>query len=148
MFPDRGRAFFKQRLRWSRNSYRTYLTAMWKGWLWRQPFICQLSVLQVMLTPVTMGFAVTYLIVWVLHPQTLVAVAAVSWLLAGRGLRGVSHLRERPADIWLLPLVAVMTIVIALPVKLYAFATMNRQGWLTRSTDQVGGEAQRASSLV
>jgi hyaluronan synthase len=41
-----------------------------------------------------------------------------------------------------------MTIVIALPVKLYAFATMNRQGWLTRSTDQVGGEAQRASSLV
>jgi hyaluronan synthase len=148
MFPDRGRAFFKQRLRWSRNSYRTYLTAIWKGWLWRQPFICQLSVLQVMLTPVTMGFAVTYLIVWTLHPQTLVAVAAVSWLLAGRGLRGISHLRERPSDIWLLPLVAVMTIAIALPVKLYAFATMNVQGWLTRSTDQVGGEAQSASSLV
>jgi cellulose synthase/poly-beta-1,6-N-acetylglucosamine synthase-like glycosyltransferase len=148
MFPDRGRAFFKQRLRWSRNSYRTYLTAMWKGWLWRQSFICQLSVLQVMLTPVTMGFAVTYLIVWTLHPQTLVAVAAVVWLLAGRGLRGISHLRERPSDIWLLPLVAVMTIAIALPVKLYAFATMNVQGWLTRSTDHVGGEAQSASSLV
>ena len=148
MFPDQGRPFFKQRLRWSRNSYRTYLTAMWKGWLWRQPFICQLSVLQIMLTPVTMGFAVTYLIVWTLHPQTLVAVAAVSWLLAGRGLRGISHLREHPSDIWLLPLVAVMTIVIALPVKLYAFATMNVQGWLTRSNDQVGGEAQSASSLV
>jgi len=148
MFPDRGRAFFKQRLRWSRNSYRTYLTAMWKGWLWRQPFICQLSVLQVMLTPVTMGFAVTYLIFWTLHPQTLVAVAAVCWLLAGRGLRGISHLREHPSEIWLLPLVAVMTIAIALPVKLYAFATMNVQGWLTRSTDHVGGEAQSASSLV
>ena len=85
MFPDRGRAFYKQRLRWSRNSYRTYLTAMWKGWLWHQPFICQLSVLQVMLTPVTMGFAVFYLFVWVGHPQPLVAVAAVGWLLAGRG---------------------------------------------------------------
>ena len=109
MFPDRGRAFFKQRLRWSRNSYRTYLTAMWKGWLWRQPFICQLSVLQVMLTPVTMGFAVWYLIFWVLHPQPIVAVIAVSWLLAGRGLRGISHLRERPSDIWLLPAVAVLT---------------------------------------
>lgn len=148
MFPDRGRAFFKQRLRWSRNSYRTYLTAMWKGWLWRQPFICQLSVLQVMLTPVTMSFAVTYLIIWVLHPQTLVAVAAVAWLLAGRGLRGISHLRERPSDIWLLPLVAVLTIVIALPVKLYAFATMNVQGWLTRSADHMGAEAQSASSLT
>jgi cellulose synthase/poly-beta-1,6-N-acetylglucosamine synthase-like glycosyltransferase len=147
MFPDKGRAFFKQRLRWSRNSYRTYLTAMWKGWLWRQPFICQISVLQVMLTPVTMGFALTYLLVWVLHPTALVAVIAVSWLLIGRGLRGISHLRERPSDIWLLPVVAVLTITIALPVKLYAFATMNTHGWLTRSADQIGGEAQTASSL-
>jgi len=148
MFPDQGRAFFKQRLRWSRNSYRTYLTAMWNGWLWRQPFMCQLSVLQVMLTPVTMGFAVTYLAVWVLHPQRLVAVIAVLWVLAGRGLRGISHLRERPSDIWLLPLIALMTIAIALPVKLYAFVTMNVQGWLTRRSDQVGGEAQTASSLT
>ena len=68
MFPDTGRAFLKQRLRWSRNSYRCYLTAMWKGWLWHQPFICQLSVLQVMLTPVTMGLAMTYLVAWLLHP--------------------------------------------------------------------------------
>ncbi len=117
MFPDSCRAFLKQRLRWSRNSYRTYCTAIWKGWLWRQPFICQLSVLQIMLTPLTMGFAVTYLIAWVLHPQAFVALAAVAWLLAGRCLRGVSHLRERPGDIWLLPLVAVMTIIISLPVK-------------------------------
>src|ERR1700689_4154097 len=147
MFPGTARAFFKQRLRWSRNSYRTYLTAIWKGWLWRQPFITQLSVLQILLTPVTMGFAVTYLAAWVLHPQRLVAVVAVLWLLAGRGLRGISHLRERPSDIWLLPLVPLIRIAIALPVKLYAFTTMNVHGWLTRRADQVGGEAQRASSL-
>ena len=83
-----------------------------------------------------------------LHPQTLVAVTAVAWLLVGRGLRGFSHLRERPSDIWLLPLVAVLTIVIALPVKLYAFATMNMQGWLTRNADQVGADAQSAASLT
>ncbi len=149
MFPDRWRAFMKQRLRWSRNSYRTYCTAIWKGWLWHQPFICQISVLQIMLTPLTMGFAVAYLIAWVLHPQPLVALAAVAWLLVGRCLRGISHLRERPGDIWLLPLVAVTTIVIALPVKAYAFATMNVHGWLTRSADQaaLGGEAQSAASL-
>ena len=132
MFPDRGRAFFRQRLRWSRNSYRTYLTAMWNGWLWRQPFICQLSVLQVMLTPVTMGFAVTYLIVWVLHPQRLVAVIAVLWLLAGRGLRGISHLRERPSDIWLLPLVALITIAIAV---LYWLAYLHRNTRRAHSSD-------------
>ncbi len=37
MFPAGFRAFVKQRVRWSRNSYRTYLTAIWKGWLWRVP---------------------------------------------------------------------------------------------------------------
>jgi hyaluronan synthase len=149
MFPDRGRAFFRQRLRWSRNSYRTYLTAIWKGWLWRQPFICQVSVLQIMLTPLTMGFAMFYLVAWVLHPQVLVAAAAVGWLLLGRSIRGISHLRQRPSDIWILPLVALSTIVIALPVKVYAFLTMNVHGWLTRSANQtaLGGEAQSAASL-
>ncbi len=43
----------------------------------------------------------------------------------GCTVRGVSHLRQRPGDIWVLPLVAVMTIVVALPVKTYAFLTMN-----------------------
>ena len=147
MFPDTGRAFLKQRLRWSRNSYRCYLTAMWKGWFWHQPFICQLSVLQVMLTPLTMGLAMTYLVGWLLHPGSVVPLIAIGWLLLGRTVRGVSHLRQRPGDIWVLPLVAVMTIVVALPVKTYAFLTMNVHGWLTRSADQIGGEAQTAASL-
>jgi cellulose synthase/poly-beta-1,6-N-acetylglucosamine synthase-like glycosyltransferase len=147
MFPDTGRAFLKQRLRWSRNSYRCYFTAIWKGWLWRQPFICQLSVLQIIFTPLTMGFAMTYLGIWVLHPQLYVSVIAVAWLLAGRTLRGISHLLTRPGDIWLLPLVAVMTIIVALPVKTYAFLTMNTHGWLTRRSDLIGGEAQSAASL-
>lgn len=147
MFPDTGRAFLKQRLRWSRNSYRCYFTAMWKGWLWRQPFICQLSVLQIIFTPLTMGFAMTYLGIWVLHPQLYVSVIAVAWLLLGRTLRGISHLMQRPGDIWVLPLVAVMTIIVALPVKTYAFVTMNTHGWLTRRSDLIGGEAQSAASL-
>jgi hypothetical protein len=37
--------------------------------------------------------------------------------------------------------------MISLPVKLYAFATMNKQGWLTRTSDQVGGAGQSAGSL-
>jgi cellulose synthase/poly-beta-1,6-N-acetylglucosamine synthase-like glycosyltransferase len=148
MFPDTGRAFLKQRLRWSRNSYRCYLTAMWKGWLWRQPFICQLSVLQVMLTPLTMGLAITYLAAWLMHPGLVVPAIAIGWLLLGRTVRGISHLRQKPGDFWVLPLVAVMTIVVALPVKTYAFLTMNVHGWLTRSSDQIGGEAQSAASLL
>ena len=148
MFPDRLRAFTKQRVRWSRNSYRCYITAMWKGWLWRQPMICQLSVLQVMLTPVSMGVALGYLVHWFLSPRQYVAAIAVGWLLAGRALRGLSHLRRRPTDLLVLPLMVIMTIFVALPVKAFAFVTMNRQGWLTRHAGLVGSEAQGAASLA
>ena len=147
MFPNKLRPFLKQRIRWSRNSYRCYVTAMWKGWLWRRPLVTQLSVLQVMLTPVTMGIAMTYLVRWFFHPQQWVATIAIAWLLLGRGLRGLSHLRERPSDVLILPLVAVMTVFIALPIKTYALLTMNKQGWLTRRSDWIGGEAQGAATL-
>lgn len=148
MFPDQPVAFFKQRLRWSRNSYRCYLTAIWKGWLWRQPVITQLSVLQFMLTPLTMGIALTYLARWTFHPGEFVATIALAWLLVGRTIRGLSHLRERPRDIAILPLVAATTILIALPVKLFSIVTMNRQGWLTRHANMVGAEAQQAITVT
>ncbi|TAN33898.1 glycosyltransferase [bacterium] len=147
MFPDRPWPFLKQRLRWSRNSYRCYLTAIWKGWLWRQPLITQLTVLQFMFTPLTMGIALGYLVHWIFHPQQFVATIALSWLLGGRAIRGLSHLRRRPGDIFVLPLVALTTIFIALVVKTFAIVTMNRQGWLTRHSELIGGEAQGALTL-
>jgi hyaluronan synthase len=148
MFPDQPWPFLKQRLRWSRNSYRCYLTAIWKGWLWRQPLITQLTVLQFMFTPLTMGIALGYLVHWIFNPQQYVATIALAWLLLGRSVRGLSHLRRSPRDIFVLPVVALTTIVIAMPVKVFAIITMNRQGWLTRHTDLLGGEAQSAASLA
>jgi hyaluronan synthase len=148
MFPDGLRPFLKQRIRWSRNSYRCYLTAMWKGWLWRQPLICQLTVLQVSLTPLTMGIAVAYLVRWFLVGQSWEVLIVIAWLLLGRSIRGLSHLRQRPRDIFVLPLVALMIIFIALFVKTFAIITMNRQGWLTRRAGLIGGEGQGSGSLA
>ena len=148
MFPDQPWPFFKQRLRWSRNSYRCYLTAIWKGWLWRQPLITQLTVLQFMFTPLTMGIALGYLGHWIFHPGQYIATIALLWLLIGRSIRGLSHLRQRPADIVVLPLVAITTVLIALPVKTFAILTMNKQGWLTRHADLIGAEAQAASTVA
>ena len=148
MFPDTLRAFMKQRVRWSRNSYRCYLTAIAKGWLWRVPFVTKVTVLQILLTPVTMGMTLAYLIFARLELTPIGITATVAWLLLGRGIRGFSHLRRHPRDLLILPLMALTVIFIALPVKLFAFVTMNKQGWLTRHADQVGGDGQAASSLV
>ncbi|GAA1799716.1 glycosyltransferase family 2 protein [Planosporangium flavigriseum] len=147
MFPSSFRAFVKQRVRWSRNSYRCYLTALWKGWLWRTPLVTKITVLQILLTPVTMGMALGYLLFSRLELTPRGIVLALIWLLVGRGIRGYSHLRRYPKEIVLLPALAVVVIMISLPVKLYAFVTMNKQGWLTRTSNQIGGEGQNAASL-
>lgn len=147
MFPASFRAFVKQRVRWSRNSYRCYLTAIGTGWLWRVPFITKVTVLQILLTPVTMGLTMFYLIFNRLDFTVLGVSAAVCWLLLGRGIRGISHLRRHPRDILILPVLAFAVILVALPIKLYAFATMNKQGWLTRHANQIGGDGQDAVSL-
>jgi len=148
MFPSSFSAFVKQRVRWSRNSYRCYLTAIAKGWLWKQPFVTKITVLQILLTPVTMGLTIWYLIVSRLEPTAIGITAAVLWLLLGRGIRGFSHLKRYPHEVLLLPLVVLTVIFVALPVKVYAFITMNKQGWLTRHANQIGGDGQTAKTLT
>ncbi|MDX2377863.1 glycosyltransferase [Microbacterium sp. LRZ72] len=148
MFPGTFRAFVKQRVRWSRNSYRCYLTAIRHGWIFKTPIISQLTIMQVLLTPFTMFVALAYIALSVRsdHPALALALALV-WMFIGRGIRGISHLWRRPEDLWLLPLVTVTIILVALPIKFYALLTMNKQGWLTRSADHEGGEGQSEASL-
>jgi hyaluronan synthase len=147
MFPSTFRGFVKQRVRWSRNSYRCYLTAFWQGWLRMVPFVSKVTVLQILLTPVTMGMALAYLVLSRTELTGPGLTFAALWLMAGRLVRSVSHLWRHPVDIVLLPVVTLVVIMISLPIKLYAFVTMNKQGWLTRNENQVGGDGQSAATL-
>ena len=147
MFPDTFRAFVKQRVRWGRNSYRCYLTAIYKGWLWRQPWITQVTVLQILLTPLSMMCAVGTAVAAAYHQQWDLAVLAVIIMVVGRGVRSVSHFREHPRDMLLLPLATFLVIWTALPIKLWSALTMNRQGWLTRTNERRHAEAQTEASL-
>ncbi len=149
MFPSTFRAFCKQRVRWSRNSYRCYLTAAWEGWLWRVPWVSQLTVLQILLTPVTMFAAVYYVVGSAVSDRGELALAlSLTWVVLGRAIRSVSHLRRRPSDLLILPLVALVIAMVALPIKTYALVSMNKQGWLTRRADLTGGEGQDEASLA
>ncbi|HEY4006342.1 MAG TPA: glycosyltransferase [Pseudonocardia sp.] len=148
MFPASFKAMCKQRVRWSRNSYRCYLTCIYKGWLWRQPFISQITVFQILSTPLTMFAAVYFVTSAWFSPQRHIAFAlALAWVFVGRSIRSISHLRSRPSDLLILPVVTLMIVFVALPVKTMAFFTMNKQGWLTRHKDMVGGEGQDNASL-
>ncbi|MCM3697187.1 glycosyltransferase [Microbacterium oleivorans] len=148
MFPGTFRAFVKQRVRWSRNSYRCYLTAIGRGWVFKVPLISQIAMMQILFTPVTMFTALAYVVLAVRseHPIPALLVAVI-WTVVGRGIRGFSHLWRRPEDIVILPLVTAMIILVALPIKTFALFTMNKQGWLTRSATTRGGEGQTEASL-
>ncbi len=148
MFPSGLGAFMKQRVRWSRNSYRAYLTAIGKGWVWKVPFVTKITVLQILLTPLTMGLTMWYLIFARLDFTAVGIVFTVGFLLVGRAIRGASDLKRHPLDILILPILAFIVIWVALPVKAYAFLTMNRQGWLTRHADTIGGDSQGAATLI
>jgi hyaluronan synthase len=149
MFPSTFRAFCKQRVRWSRNSYRCYLTAAWKGWLWHVPLVSQITVLQILFTPVTMFAAIYYVVVAGASGAGWWGFGlAAAWLFVGRAIRSISHLRRRPSDLLILPLVTLVIAMVALPIKTYALVTMNKQGWLTRRADLTGGEGQDEASLT
>jgi len=149
MFPGTFRAFVKQRIRWSRNSYRCYLTAIRNGWIFRVPLISQLTVMQILFTPVSMFVAIVYVVLALRTETPLLSLGlALLWVFIGRGIRGISHLWRRPEDLLILPLVAVIIAFVAMPIKLYALFTMNTQGWLTRTADSIGGEGQTEASLT
>lgn len=149
MFPGTFRAFCKQRVRWSRNSYRCYITAVRNGWIFKTPLISQITVMQILLTPITCASALAYVGLSLRADAPWLALGiSVAWLFVGRGIRGISHLWRRPEDIVILPVVTFAVIFIALPIKTYAFFTMNKQGWLTRTADSIGGEGQTEASLT
>jgi N-acetylglucosaminyltransferase len=148
MFPATFTAFVKQRVRWSRNSYRCYLTAAFKGWLWRVPVITKITVLQILLTPVTMGMTIAYLLLSRVELTQIGIIAPLLWLVLARGIRGISHLRRHPQEIVILPVVVLVVIFIALPIKVFALVTMNKQGWLTRSANAFGGDGQTSGTLT
>jgi hyaluronan synthase len=147
VFPNTFRGFLKQRVRWSRNSYRCYLRAMWKGWLWRQPVITSVSVIQNLVGPFTLMLATYFLIAELLAHRWALAALVWSWLLLGRAIKGIGHLFSEPETILFLPLITVIFIVVMIPVKLYALVTMNTQGWITRRDDGGVAEGQSNASL-
>jgi hyaluronan synthase len=143
MFPDSWTAFIRQRVRWSRNSYRTYLTALAQGWLWNQPLITQVTALQILVTPLTMAAAIYYTGAWAASGGPIALLVALAWAVLARGLRGLSHLRENPRDVTIMPLMALVVAGIALPIKIWAAFTMNRHGWLTRTdAERVQGQGE------
>lgn len=129
-FKPTFRDFTKQRMRWSRNSFRSDLRALWQGWVWRYPYLGVILVdktvapFTLLIGPIVFVLAI-YLGHWALVGALLV------WWHVSRAVKILHHLRKKPKDWLILPLFILVTYYMSL-VKAYALFTITEHKWLTR----------------
>ena len=121
---------FKQRTRWSRNTWRADLRALWQGWVWKHPFLA-FHLIDRMICPFTLTLGLTYFLASLFLKMWLPAAILLGWYLFSRGIKIIPHLARRPADIVLLPTYVWVNFATAI-IRIYSLLTLNRQDWITR----------------
>lgn len=140
-FNPRFTGFVKQRLRWSRNSFRSDLRALSQGWVWRHPYLA-VVLIDKTVAPFFL-LAGPILLVWaIVYGYWQLALALLVWWQISRVVKIWPHLQRRPGDWPIVPIFVAVTIFMAL-VKIYALLTVNEHRWLTRSVAMVDGKATR-----
>jgi hyaluronan synthase len=133
-FPPNGRTFFKQRLRWSRNTWRSDLRALGSRWAWRHPFLA-FSMLDKAVSSFTLLLSPAFMAMALLRRDWAIAAVLALWWLVSRSAKMLPHLERRPSHlVTLMPVFILLSFAMAV-VKIYALATIRRQRWLTRDVE-------------
>ncbi len=143
--PD-FRGFVDQRIRWSRNSFRSDLRALWQGWVWRYPYLA-IMLIDKTVAPFTLLLGPIVLVVSLVVGNWRLAAALLIWWFVSRTLKIIPHLRRRPSDLLIMPLYIAMTYYMSL-VKTYALCTLTQHKWLTRAVAVVNGQVTRVGEAA
>jgi cellulose synthase/poly-beta-1,6-N-acetylglucosamine synthase-like glycosyltransferase len=144
-FPDRWRTFFRQRLRWARNTWRSDLRALSRGWVWRHPFLAYtmidkgISSFTLLVGPIVMGIALA-------TQNWIFAGVLVLWWQISRSAKLLPHIRRRPSSFFFVLGYVVVSWVMAI-IKIRALLTVRKQAWLTREVAVENGEVVRTSVI-
>src|SRR5438309_8042885 len=121
-------SFVRRKVRWSRNSYRANMRALWQGWVWRKSWILPVSIFHATITPYTLAIgalATAYLALSRPGLDTTIFGLAFNlpllWLIvsiSGRSFKGLSHLRRVPRDLSLAIVMTFLMLFIMVPVKI------------------------------
>lgn len=136
-FPADLSTALKQRVRWSRNSFRSDMRGMWEGWLWRRTYLA-IMLLDRLISPYALLVSAGFFIGAIITANWLLAVTIFAWWLLSRAIRVGPHLRRRPEDIVMLPAFIGFTFVMAI-VKIYAMFTLHFNKWSTRPVEVIDG---------
>jgi hyaluronan synthase len=140
-FPSAPRAFFLQRLRWGRNTWRSDLRALKERWVFRFPFLT-FTLIDKAMSSFTLLLSPIFFTLALVAGNFVFAGTLFAWWMVSRGAKLAAHFRRRPIDLLILPAFVGLTFVMAL-VKIYALCTLTTQRWLTRKVAVVNGEITR-----
>ena len=72
------------------------------------------------------------------------AIGILLWWMFSRSIKALPYLRRKPQNFWIVPVYVLSNFVSGL-IKIYALATLNTQGWMTRghTTSAAPGVARR-----
>ncbi|HKS99613.1 MAG TPA: glycosyltransferase [Rugosimonospora sp.] len=141
-FPARPATFFKQRLRWARNTWRSDLRALLiERWAWRYPFLAY-TMLDKAVGSFTLLAAPVFMTLAIVRRDWTFVLLLAGWWWLSRSVKMLPHLRRRPLSFFLIPPFVLLSFAMAV-VKLCALATVRRQRWLTRQVAVVDGAVVR-----
>ena len=122
------KTLWKQKIRWTRNTYNSDITSMFEGWIWKSPYLAFftidkfISLFCVLIGPIAFCVAL-YLNHWIL------AVSIVVLWMVGRGIKLIPHLRNNPHNIKVIPIFVLSNFWMGI-AKLYALVTIRDQKWI------------------
>jgi cellulose synthase/poly-beta-1,6-N-acetylglucosamine synthase-like glycosyltransferase len=140
-FPDTWRVFFKQRLRWARNTWRSDLRALSRPWVWRKPFLAY-TMIDKAVGPFTLMIGPAFMIYSLVVQNWVFCAVLAAWWQISRSAKLLPHLRRRPTSFFFVPGYVVVSWVMAI-IKLQALLTIRRQRWLTRQVAVENGAVVR-----
>jgi cellulose synthase/poly-beta-1,6-N-acetylglucosamine synthase-like glycosyltransferase len=143
-FPTRWRVFFRQRLRWARNTWRSDLRALSKGWVWDHPFLAY-TMIDKALSGFTLLLGPTFFVLSLLHGNWIFCVVLLAWWQLSRAAKLQPHIRRRPSSFFLVPGYVAVSWVMAF-IKIYALVTIRRQRWGTRQVAVENGQVVRTGT--
>lgn len=143
-FPAQPSRFFRQRVRWARNTWRSDLRALRSRWVWRHPFLA-LSMMDKAVGSTTLLVSASFMVLALSEQAWVVAGILATWWLVSRSAKMLPHLERCPRDIWLMPVFILISFAMAV-VKLYALLTIRKQKWLTRQVAVVDGIVVRTGT--
>lgn len=128
-FPDL-KTYSKQQIRWTRNSWRADLTAIFSSWLWKHPFL-SFHTIDRFFQPFTLLLGPMFFSLALYRGDWIIAGILVTWWLVSRAIKIAPHLIKHPSDVRILPAYVLFCYVIAV-IKIYTLITVGEQSWITR----------------